>query len=93
MPPDGPSCCPTTFNRSQGIAPGATKAGSAELATAAAQTRLVSAECCHVARAAPPSIGFGLRKCVATWVLVSSKSVACGPWNCQPKPPGASTHT
>ena len=64
----GPSCCPTTFSSSHGIAPGATNAASVELAMAAAQTRLVSVECCHVARAAPPSIGLGLRKCVATWV-------------------------
>jgi hypothetical protein len=46
---------------SHGIAPGATYAASAEIATAMAQTVLVSFECCHVARSVPFSIGLALR--------------------------------
>ena len=41
------------------MAPGATKAGSEEVAIATAQTVLVSRECCHVARGVPPSIRVG----------------------------------
>jgi hypothetical protein len=58
-PPVGPGSVPTTWSRSQGIAPGSTKLGSEE-AIAMAQTVLVSRECCQVARAMPLSSGLGL---------------------------------
>jgi Copper binding proteins, plastocyanin/azurin family len=51
-------------SRSQGIAPGATKAGSDEKALSLAQMVLVSRESCQVARTVPLSSGLGLKKCV-----------------------------
>src|SRR5262245_31679884 len=78
-PPVGPSWAPTTSNKSHGIAPGATKAGSEEDWIAAAQMALVSRECCHVARGVPFSSGLGLRKWVMTCLSSSLNKVACGP--------------
>src|SRR4030095_2113785 len=59
VPPVGPTRDPTLTNFTQGIAFGSTVAA----ATAAAQTMLVSAESCHVARTTRASSGLGLLKC------------------------------
>src|SRR5262245_31302624 len=84
--PFGPAWAPTLSSRSHGIAPGATKAASEDVAIALAQTALESTESCHVARAVPPSSGLGLRKCVMTWWSPSLNNVACGPTSVQANP-------
>jgi hypothetical protein len=68
------------------MAPGATKAGSEEVAIALAQTVLVSRECYHVARGVLLSDGLGLRKWVMACLSWSLNKVACGPKNVQAKP-------
>src|SRR3982074_13396 len=85
-PPVGPTWAPTISSKSQGIAPGATKAGSEDAAIVLAQTVLVSCECCHVARGMPLSNGLGLRKWVMICLSCSLNKVACGPKNVQAKP-------
>src|SRR5215208_4482378 len=83
-PPVGPSSVPTARSSTQGTAPGTTKAGSVELATAAAHTALVSCEDCHVTRGVFLSSGLGLRKCVITCWAASLNNVACGAKNVHP---------
>ncbi len=82
-PPVGPGSAPTTWSRSQGIAPDSTKLGSEEEAIAEAQTVLVSRECCQAARAMSLSSGLGLRKWVMICLSLSLNKVACGPKNVQ----------
>ena len=61
------------------MAPGATNIGSVEVWMAAAHTALVSRECCQVARSAPASSEFALRKCVVICLPSSLNNVAWGP--------------
>src|SRR4030095_5464676 len=86
FPPVGPGSAPTTWSRSQGIAPGSTNVGSEEEAIIMAQMVLVSRECCQVARAIALSSGLGLRKWVMICLSSSLNNVACGPKNVQTKP-------
>ena len=81
-PPVGPTWAPTTCSKSQGIAPGATEAGSEELAIATAQTVLVSRERCQVARGVSDSSGLGLRKWVMICLSSSLNRVALRPEEC-----------
>ena len=91
-PPVGPSSAPTAWSKSQGIAPGATKAGSEEEAgaVAMAQTVLVSCECCHVARTChhlTRSSAVGAEEVGdELLIVVGSNKVACGPKSVQAKP-------
>src|SRR5512144_497595 len=68
LPPVGPTWVPTACSVTHGIAPAATKLGSSEDAVAFAQTTLVSAESCQVARTVLFSKGLGLKK----WVISCS---------------------
>src|SRR5436190_19849044 len=66
--PFGPVAVPTTFSRSQGIAPDATKAGSEDiwLVGANPHTSQLSLESCNVARSEPHYAGLWLRM----WVML-----------------------
>ena len=81
-PPVGPSPTTAASSSSQGIAPGATKFGSAEELIIWPQTMLESRECCHVGFGSW-LYGVGLRKCVNICWPSALNNVACGPYGVQ----------